>query len=939
MYEQEKQRAIHLTILVYNTIFLLALIGGAVVFKWEKGPVVLLLLGIVASWLMHITGKITESNRLWLYFIFTMLACFFYGIHESGINDLALIMVMFILIYTSTEERSFIRICAITYYLTLCYDVVFVIGNPFDLPAQTMARIFFHIVIVFLAERLAETILQRRRKEREKTDEKISRLEEANRSVEDFLANVSHELRTPINAVTGITAVMLKNEENVEKKKDILSIQKAGNRLFGQIEDILDYTEIDTGRVMVSEENYMIFSLINDLIVENRLSKWDRDKDLELIFDIDAGIPSVLLGDGKKIKKIIKHLIDNAVKFTKNGGVYIRVYALQKHYGINLCIRVSDTGIGIAEDEIEKITGSFFQANGGRNRRAGGLGLGLSIVYGMVSVMDGFIRLESAEERGTTVSISIPQKVVDSAPSMVVQNRDDLCIAIYLKPEKYTVPEIRDYYNATITHLVQGLDLTVHRVLDLEELKKLADMYQLTHLIIGKVEYEENVSYYEGLSKSIEVVLVTDDDVLPANSRVNLMRKPFYCLPMVNILNAKAFVDADEFEKEKNMICPGVRVLVVDDEPMNLMVAEGIFNDYQMKVKTAESGMKAIEIFQEEDFDLIFLDHMMPEMDGVETLKRLRKIQADMGKECDIIAFTANAVSGAREMFLKEGFDEFISKPVEDHELRRLLKKVLPKSSITYVTDNGTEKSVEKVWGENPEETTPEQPVAGQDDGQKPVAENGLEKDKFMQLNERGLHTENGLQYCRGNHGFYEEVLVKFASDAERKIADIEDAFIKEDIKNYQIMVHALKSSSKMIGADTLSGMAKDAEDAAKNQDVSYIKENHAELIDKYRETSQGILDVVCPAEEVSSEENLADLTEVSKDELFRQLSELKESLDTFEADKAEALLVEMNGLAYGGTPVSKLLRDVRRDVDDFELGEASKTVETLIQNLEGGDA
>ena len=614
----------------------------------------------------------------------------------------------------------------------------------------------------------------------------------------------------------------------------------------------------------------------------------------------------------------------------KNGGVYIRVFALQKAYGINLCIRVSDTGIGIAEDEMEKITGRFFQANGGRNRKAGGLGLGLPIVYGMVSAMDGFIRLESAEESGTTVSVSIPQKVVDAAPSMVVQNRSDLCVAIYLKPEKYKVPAIRDYYNATITHLVQGLDLAVHRVLDLEELKKLVGMYQLTHLIIGKEEYEENAAYYEELGKSIDVVLVTDDDFLPTGSRVNLMRKPFYCLPMVNILNAKKLVDVDEFKKEKNMICPGVRVLVVDDEPMNLMVAEGIFHDYQMKVKTAEGGMKAIEIFQKEEFDLIFLDHMMPEMDGVETLKRIRKIQADMGKTCPIIAFTANAVSGAREMFLQEGFDEFISKPVEDHELRRLLEKVLPKTSITYVAKEDIETSITKEQ---------EQTTAGAAAEQEPAAGNDLEKDKFTRLREKGFHTENGLKYCRGNHEFYEEVLIKFAKDAEQKIADIEDSFAKEDVKNYQVMVHALKSSSKMIGADTLSGMAKDAEDAAKNQDVSYIRENHARLIDKYRETVQIILDALATANEASSEENSAegiptDLTEVSKEELFKQLTALKESLDTFEADKAETLLEEMSGMAYDGTPVGELLGDVRQDVDDFELGTASEKVERFIQNL-----
>ncbi|MCH5344401.1 MAG: response regulator, partial [Acetatifactor sp.] len=921
MYEQEKQRSTHFMILLCNTIFMITLTGDAIFLGWEAGAVVLLILGLIASWSMHIIEKIPEAVRLWLYTVLTMLAFFFFGIHETSIYEMAPIMAMVIFMYTVAEDYNLVRFCAITYYLTMCYNFVFLLGNPLKLPVHTVERISLHFVLVFLMERLAETLIRRRRQEREKTDEKISRLEEANQRAEGFLANVSHELRTPINAVTGITAMMLKNEEDPEKKKDMLSIQMAGNRLFSQIEDILDYTEVDTGNVIVSEENYSISSLINDIIVEKRLVK--IEKELELIFDVDAGIPLVLFGDGKKIKKIIKHLIDNAVKFTKKGGVYVRVYALHKSYGINLCIKVSDTGVGIAEEEMEKITERFFQASGGRNRRAGGLGLGLPIVYGMLIAMGGFIRFESAKGSGTTVSVSIPQKIADATPSMALLNGKDLCVGVYIRPEKYEVPEVRDYYNAAISHMVQELEFVVHRVFNLEELRKLATMYRLTHLLIGKEEYEESASYFETLDKSTEVVVVADDRFLPAeNSRVNYVRKPFYCLPIVNILNSQASFEADVFERE-NMICPGVSVLVVDDEPMNRMVAEGIFNSYQMEVKTAASGREAIEICEKEEFDLIFLDHMMPEMDGVETLKILRKNQKDTGKPHTIIAFTANAVSGAREMFLQEGFDEFLSKPIDDQELKRLLRKMLPQASIVYLPAKKQSRDVDQG--------AVKQTVVEPAGKQETVLENVPKKDKLDRLEERGFHTEAGLQYCRGDREFYEEVLAQFAKDAEHKIKDIEASFQREDLKNYQTMVHALKSSSKMVGADTLSEMAKVTEEAAKNQDAAYIRKNHEELLDKYRETVQYILEVLSPDEQVLQSEVCVAVTAISKEKLLESLSELKKSLDTFEADKAEMLLAEMSGSAYQGTSVSWLLRDISQDVENFELGAASEKVEELI--------
>lgn len=932
MYEQEKQRVTHLIILLCYTIFTVILTGESILLGWDMEAVMLLLAGLAASWVLHITEKISETVRQWVYVILTMLTFFFYGSHDTSIYDLAPVMIVLIIMYISTEMYSVINLCMAAYFFTMFYDFVFIVGRFVEFTPLIITRTLLHLALVYMAGRLSKIIIRRRRQERKNTNDIIAALEETNRRTEDFLTNVSHELRTPINVVTGLTAVMLKNEKEEAKRKDILSVQMAGHRLFSQIEDILDYTEIDTKRIKVSEDTYMISSIVNDIITGNRMQ--EQENAPELIFDIDAQIPSLLIGDGRKIKKILKHLVDNAMKFTKKGGIYVRIYALPKEYGINLCIRVSDTGIGMDEGNLSKIKERFYQSNGGRNRRAGGLGLGIPIVYGMVAVMEGFLQIESTEGNGTIVSVSIPQKVADASPCMSIANRESLCLGCYLRPEKYAVPEVRNYYNEMITHMVYGLDLVLHRVFHLEELKKLVSMYQLTHLFIGKEEYEENREYFEEADQGIEVVVIADDSlILPNGSHIKHIRKPFCCLPVISMLNAGTTKGMNRPEKER-MICPGIRALVVDDEPMNLMVAEGILRDYQMQVKTAHSGIKALELCDKEEFDLIFLDHMMPEMDGVETLKRLRKMHAEEGRALTVIAFTANAVSGAREMFLQEGFDEFVSKPIEYLELERVLKKVLPKSSIVFVDKDWHDES---RYGQDIcttkkhlEEQDADIPV--EENKEIKTVENMLER-----IEQLGINTYAGLQYCRSDRAFYMELLAKFAQDAVQKAQAIDAFWQKEDLTNYRIMVHALKSSAKMIGADALSEFARKAEEAAKNQDVAYIKAHHEKLLTTYKETALALSEASDSDSDSQKVEALGNDTQVCEAEFLQRLNALKDSFDTFEVNRAETLIAEMSSMMYKELSVEELLRNIKEDVEEFEFEKASEKVQALIDRMKGG--
>lgn len=923
MNDQEKQRAAHLLILLCYTIFSCVLIGESLLLGWEMWVVVLLPIGVIAGWTMHIRNRMPMALRLDIYSFLMMLVFFFYGIHETSMFDLAPVMITLMVLYSSTEKYSTIKICMFTYYLTMGYDFFLVPHGFSEETPLFITRLLLHFMLVYMAGRLLKTVVERRVRERKSTEEMIARLEEINRRTEDFLANVSHELRTPINAVTGISSVMLKNETDSEKKKDLFTIQMAGQRLFGQIEDILDYTEIDNEKVSVSEEAYMISSIVNDVISENQMQ--EREYMPELIFDLDAAMPASLLGDGKKIKKILKHLVNNAVKFTKKGGVYVRIHALVKDYGVNLCMTVSDTGEGISEEELEKITEGFYQTDGGRNRRAGGLGLGLPIVAGMVSYMEGFMQIKSEEGRGTVVSVSIPQRIADQKPLVTLKNRERLCLACYLNVEKYETPEVRDYYNETITHMVEGMDVSIHRVFHTDELKALTGICQITHLFIGSDEYEENSALFEDLADRMTVIVIADQHFVPLpGMRAKLLRKPFYCLPIANMLNAET-VQAEFSFEEKRMLCPDVSVLVVDDEPMNLMVAEGIFREYEMQVKTVPSGLAALELCGKEDFDLIFLDHMMPEMDGVETLKRLRKLLADSERSAIIIAFTANAVSGAREMFFEEGFDEFVSKPIEMVELERILRNVLPKSAIRYADkEHETERKRERQDNKQPE-AMQEQPVSDQS-----------KQEKTDLLEKAGIHTKTGLQYCLDNTEFYEELLLKFASDADGKQEDIDRFFGQKDWENYGIMVHALKSTARMIGADDLSDQAKGLEDAAKSRDVEYIESHHENLLVKYKETAQLIRDIFSEEEKSGEQKGYQ---EISGLEFRRRLKEIEDSLNTFEADKAKTLIEKLGGFVYCGNPVAELLEETERDVDDFEMAAASEKVKTLIHDVGDGEA
>ena len=814
--KNELFQASQLTILLSHTIFAGILAVETFVMGWEKWPLLPILIGVLISWSLHVEQKFTDQQRIWIYTVMIMFSFFFYGSHTTSVYDTVAVMSLSMLLYTMTGMKALITFLQILYYLTFAYGIglMWMEGVTFD--ALIISRSILHVVVVTVVAWVARMIITKWIQVLGASSREIDMLTDATDRLNDFLANVSHEIRTPVNAIIGLSGIGIEEETDPEKKANLISVRNAGLRVAEQIGDILDYSEIDRKRLVANFEDYMLASLFNDLV--NELRPYKRDE-IELVIDVDPSIPSVLHTDVSKLRKILRHLIMNGLKYTKEGGVYVRICAEKQDYGINLFIEVTDTGIGMTEEECERISERFYQADSGRSRKSGGLGLGMAVVSGFVASLGGFMTLKSKVGEGTTVRVSIPQKVVDPAGCMSVADGDKLVLGAYLNFEKFPHPIVREYYNTMVRNIVAGLGVKMHRVDNVSNLVKLMRSVQLTHLFVGEEEYLAAREHLEKLTSQIMVVVVADHGFqLPAGSKARIMEKPFYCFPVAAILNMMPGTETDI----GNMYCHGVRALVVDDEPMNLTVAQNIFRRYGMEVTTAASGQESIDLCRERPFDIVFMDHMMPGMDGVEAMRRIR---AEGGREhgtVPIVALTANAVSSAKEMFLSVGFDGFVSKPIELVELERVLKRVLPKSAITF------EKKKE-LPQDMPAEESKE--AAGQ------------EKDTFdAKLAACGIDAKAGIGYSAGDEEFYRVLLEQYVTESAEKLEKLERFRKEKNAKEYQILVHALKSTSRTIGNAGLSDHAKELEDAAKAEDFSFIEAHHDAVMAEYRTTVDGII-------------------------------------------------------------------------------------------------
>lgn len=842
---EKEQTSIHLLLASIVTIFGVMLILITIAISWEPWMVPIIVIGNSLVWFLHIGRVGSENFYENLCAGLLMIGFFFFGIHEAVLFDIPAVACMILLIFSMFDKKRLLYMTISLYLLELLYHFLILHTIGYDMGMQNVVRLLFGATIVAGSVSIALYRINRRREARGIHDSILVQLEAASRQNAEFLSNVSHELRTPINMVLGISEVALEKEVSPEIRADIHSIQMAGKRLSNQINNILDYTEIMEGTLAPAKEPYMITSMLNDVITTTALQS--NRQQLEMVFDLDPKTPAILIGDSEKISHILKTLLKNSIKFTEEGGINLCIGFRQESYGGNLLIDIYDTGIGMTNSQLTQMCDDFYQADSGTRRYAGGLGLGLPIARGLLHAMGGFIRFDSKDHEGMQIHITIPQGVEDDRPSMTISHVESLCIACYFRPERYTSDDIRRYYDKMILHMVEGLGIEGYQTHNFEGLLKLQNSHSLTHVFIAQSEYKENCSYYEELSKTLRVVVIAEKDfMLSHDSNLLVIHKPFFALSVVNLLNGE--IGENGFEEaqaagRKPFSCVGIRALAVDDEEMNLVVAKGVLGSYGIQVDTCLSGREAVERCNSISYDIIFLDHMMPGFDGVETLKKIREIKDGIYQDLPIIALTANTISGAREMFRNEGFTEFIPKPIERAVLERVLRKVLPKNRIQYNIMPGSLSFTTDTYShtDGPQNDTPSGSPIPENAPEEAAVSTASTSTIFGPLAQMGINVQLGLDYCAGEEDFYLEMLEMFSSQGKERKEEIISLYESANWADYAVKVHALKSTALTIGAEQLSEQAKALEMAGKNKDTEYIHQNHSTLLRQYDEVCECI--------------------------------------------------------------------------------------------------
>ncbi len=893
-----KQTSIHLLLATIVTVVGTILILITLVIPWEFWMIPIILVGNSLVWFLHVGRLGSEQFYQNLCTGLLMVGFFFFGVHSNSLFDIPAVACMMILVFSMFDKKRLLFMTAVLYVVELMYHWLVLGTITPDMEDTEVVRLVLGVCVTVGAISIARYRINRRLETRRDFDKTLRELETAGRQNAVFLSNVSHELRTPINMVIGISEVVLEKEKSPEIKKDMLSVQLAGKRMSTLINNMLDYTEIVEGTLTPSMHEYMITSVLNDVITMSVMQ--GGSSPLEMVFDIDPKVPAVMMGDSEKITHVLKIIVENSIKFTEEGGINVCVGCRKESYGVNLTIDIYDTGIGMTDSQMNQMFDDFYQADTGSSRLASGLGLGIPIARGLLHAMGGFIHFESKDRQGLEAHIAIPQVVVDDSPAVSLDNPEKLCIACYFRPERFSCDEVRGYYDKLIYHLVDGLGIEGYQAHNFEGLLKLLDTHPLTHVFIAQTEYEGNMDYYEGLSQKLRVGVIVDRDYEPKkNSRLMIIRKPFFALSIANLLNGEA--DENEFEEaqaagRKPFSCKGVRVLAVDDEEMNLVVAKGVLGSYGIQVDTCQSGKEALERCGNTPYHMIFLDHMMPGFDGVETLRRIREMNGGMYEDLPVVALTANTISGAREMFRNEGFTEFIPKPIERTVLERVLRKSLPEECIEYNPTpspaekmrQGTEdvKEIPEIQNE-PEsveslseasqselpEMTPEELKAGQELAEMLLGminkETGHEEPepeeiqleetetepeleaiepeedeefpRFAPLKQAGLNVKLGMDYCCGEEDFYKEMLDTFQKHSREKEVELLTLYKTGNWEDYIIKVHALKSTSLTIGAEGLSELARAIEQAGKAGNMDFVHRNHLKLLLLYEEVCKSI--------------------------------------------------------------------------------------------------
>lgn len=603
--------------------------------------------------------------------------------------------------------------------------------------------------------------------------------QQANSAKSAFLANMSHEIRTPMNAIVGISEILLRDGLTAGQRSKVLTILNSGKGLLTIINDILDLSKIEAGKFTIVEEPYELESMLYDLtmIAAVRIG----EKPIEFMVEIDPLLPRSFVGDMGRVKQILINIIGNAIKFTINGSIRLIINGKQDNGQWLLEMEVRDTGIGIRTEDLDKLFASFTQVDTQRNRNIEGTGLGLSISQGLCRMMGGAITVTSEYGRGSSFVVTLRQGIDGVEPGIIVPDPARYRLLV-CEPSDI----LRDYESACIDKLGLRYDICQSE----DELIRKAAQGAYTHILVSSQTLRLLPAGEEALSQRIAIYRLNEHAFIDtASSNIFI---PMFQLHLPYLLRGTS--ECIGSPKNIGVVVgelrqmPYVSILIVDDNIVNIQVAKGLMEPYHMQIDYAVSGEESIQRVEAGGYDLVLMDHMMPGMSGIEALHQIRALSKEGCGTLPIIALTANATSDARSMFLQEGFDDFLSKPIEMQKLNEVLRK--------YLKDLNESRAA--AHSEGP-------PVQHADALSSIWTDIGFENMTYGEVDfGKGLAMVGSLTAYTG-------ILSTYLRSTKEKLPALIE-WLETDKNRFVIEIHGLKGANAAIGAVQLSGLAAEME-------------------------------------------------------------------------------------------------------------------------------